>query len=349
MTSTNFRTSGEEVNTPQKFQLISLDDLAKLPPQEWLIKDILPSSGMASIYGKSGSGKTFFMLDLLLAISCKPDWCGNKVKNVPVTYICLESFGGIPKRIQAWEQATQLNRPPNFKVISDSLDIRNRSDVDRLADAINNAGHSSGVIGIDTFNAASPKADENASKDMGEIIQHMKYLEKRTNSLVLFSHHTGKDASRGQRGHSSLHAAITCAIELKRGNKGTWSVTKNKDGDESIVGEFELVKHAVGIDEDGTEITSCAVTFKSVTAINKLLPAGKNQKIIYSYILNTCSTDQTNGGVISLSAAIESSASLLLTTVTNKRKNEAKRIIESLIARGDLTAAENNGITWLSV
>ncbi len=191
-----------------RFKLLGLNELCQLPPNLWLIKGVLPSKGLASIYGPSGSGKTFLAIDLLMAIATKQDWFGFKVKNAPVVYVGLEGKAGITRRIEAWATKNQLPAPSNFKVVLDNFDLMNLFEVKELAREISQSNMAQGVIVIDTLNQASPSADENSSKDMGLIINHLKVLQELTESLVLIIHHTGKNTSAGLRGHSSLKAAL---------------------------------------------------------------------------------------------------------------------------------------------
>jgi len=49
---------------PMRFNLLSNDDLDALPPIQWRIKKVLPTKGIAAVFGASGSGKTFVVLDM---------------------------------------------------------------------------------------------------------------------------------------------------------------------------------------------------------------------------------------------------------------------------------------------
>ena len=100
-------------------------------------------------------------------------------------------------------------------------------DVQGLAESIAAAGAVGGVVCIDTLNRAAPGADENSSQDMGLIIEAAKALQMALGGLVLLVHHTGKDAGKGLRGHSSLFAALDAAIEVSRdGDSRAWAVAK---------------------------------------------------------------------------------------------------------------------------
>ena len=77
---------------------------------------------------------------------------------------------------------------------------------------------------------------------------------------MILIHHTGKDPTKGMRGHSSLLAALDAAIEVKaKANLRSWRVEKAKDGEEGQQFDFTLERHAVGFKRDGTPRMSCAV------------------------------------------------------------------------------------------
>src|SRR5690606_8972101 len=73
-------------------------------PQEgsWLIKGVLPSSGLAAFYGPSRAGKSFLALEWFLRIAHGDDVLGFKTRQVGVAYVGAEAANGIRKRIRAW-------------------------------------------------------------------------------------------------------------------------------------------------------------------------------------------------------------------------------------------------------
>jgi hypothetical protein len=78
-------------------------------------------------------------------------------------------------------------------------------------------------------------------------------------------HHSGKDASRGARGSSSLKGAVDLEIELTRekelglGHPGTIFISKVRDGVDSITYGYTMVQLVLGIDADGDEVTTVAI------------------------------------------------------------------------------------------
>lgn len=87
------------------------------------------------------------------------------------------------------------------------------------------------VVFVDTLNRAAPTADENSSRDMGEILEAAKRLQSMTRRPVVLVHHTGKDSTRGLRGHSALFAAMDAAMEVPRdGERREWKVAMRAAG-----------------------------------------------------------------------------------------------------------------------
>lgn len=340
---------------PSKFKLLGINELSKLPPNEWLIKGILPSKGLASIYGPSGSGKTFLAIDLLMAISTKQDWFSFKVKNASVVYLGLEGKAGITRRIEAWVAKNQVPAPSKFKVVLDNFDLMNLYEVEELAREIIRSNMSQGVIVIDTLNQATPSADENSSKDMGLIINHLKVLQEATDSLVLIIHHTGKNPSAGLRGHSSLKAALDTSIEVTGGDNRSWAIEKNKDGPDGQSFAFKLESVHLGIDADGEAITSCVVERNINVIFQKPEPSGKAQKLAFKLIKQTlsASTDlnKCNSGAqtqcLKVEDAITTVAGTLSTVATNKRSNRARGLVSSLTQGGFLGSGIELSEGWL--
>lgn len=350
-------TVSNSITEPTRFTLLSLDDLDRLPPNEWLVKNLLPTQGLAAIFGPSSSGKTFVALDLLMAIACKPTWFGFKVKKVPVIYVGLEGKANIPNRFKAWRNKNSSLSPSNVKIILGNFDVLARNQIEELAGTIHQVNMASGVIVIDTLNQASPGADENSSQDMGIIINHLKMLQELTTSLVLIIHHTGKNAAAGLRGHSSLKAALDTSIEVIGGDKRSWLVDKNKDGADGQSFPFQLEVQTLGVDADGDSITSCTIERNTNPIFQKPEPSGKAQKAAYKLIKQSLFTsldlNKCNSGsqvqCIKVEDAVTKLASTLTTLASNKRSNRARSIIGSLTLGSYLgTGLElDEGWLWL--
>ncbi len=131
-------------------------DLANIQPIQWRLKHVLPATGIAAIYGPSGSGKSFITVDLGGAISHGRPWFGIKTHQTTVIYVVLEGEEGIRNRVQALEQAQGPLPRKGFGVITQPFEIIKPQDLIDLSAVI----PSGSVVFIDTLNRAAPTADE---------------------------------------------------------------------------------------------------------------------------------------------------------------------------------------------
>jgi hypothetical protein len=254
------------------FRLLSLDDLLSLPPLRWRVRGVLPESGLAAVFGPSGSGKSFLAIDLCMALSDGVAWFGHRVQAAPVLYCALEGESGISNRVRAFHRH-HGHRGAAARYLAQPFDLL--KDVQRLADAIIAKQGKGGVVFLDTLNRAAPGIDENSSEDMGRVITAAKCLQRLVEGLVVLVHHSGKDQAKGLRGHSSLHAALDAAIEVKRdGDYRSWKVAKSKDGEDGKEFPFALHRVVLGEDEDGEEITSCVIEPGEASTTGRKLSPG---------------------------------------------------------------------------
>jgi hypothetical protein len=279
-----------------RYHLMTAAEISKLPPVRWLVRGILPAEGLAAIYGPPSTAKTFLALDLLAAVARGQAWFGSKTVPIPVTYVALEGEAGMSQRVQAYERR-HGKLPLAVRFVARALNLLTPQDISDLASAIKAAGGGGGAICIDTLNRASAGADENDSRDMGRIIEAAKHLQREVGGLVLLVHHTGKDASKGLRGHSSLHAALDAAISItKEGDQFRWSIAKSKDGRDDKVSSFRLDKVVIGSDDDGEVITSCVIKpdEKYVPPAKPLSPPAR--QIVEAYQAVACRQPIGEGG-----------------------------------------------------
>ena len=337
-----------------RYILLGTAEINALSPIAWRLKGVFPQSGLAAIFGPSGSGKSFLSFDLAACIAQGDEWFGIKTSPCDVTYIQLEGEAGLKNRVTAWEQEHKQPLPINFKFIIQPFQLISGLDLSGVLEVL----PMDGVIFIDTLNRAAPTADENSSKDMGLILESAKHLSRETNSLVIVVHHTGKDVVRGMRGHSSLFAALDGAIEVTRDATGkrTWSVAKSKDGGDDKTIRFSLKTHILGQDPDGDDITSCTVEPDTSSIFLAKQPSGKKQQAALATLkrelLNSPVTGKCHSGAstpcLRVDDAITAVANTLTTEAPNKRRNRSKTLIDGLVAGGFLeTALDSQGEGWL--
>lgn len=202
----------------------------------WLIKDVLPKKGLCVVWGAPGSGKSFAMLDVAMAVARGlPKYHGKRIKKGVVVYIAME--GNLRDRVEAYKKRNELHEGDlkNLLVKHSTVDFRSVESVASEILSIKAAlgGRKLAMIVIDTLNRAMVGGNENSSDDMGMVIQGFKMVEDYFKTLVAPIHHCGKDQERGMRGHSSLLGAADAEISINRNGDDpirTFKVGKQKDG-----------------------------------------------------------------------------------------------------------------------
>ena len=264
-------------------------------------------------------------------------------------YAALEGEAGFKLRAQAWEAHYGRTLPDGLQMMMQPFKLTDPRDISDLAKVVPPGA----VVFIDTLNRAAPTADENSSKDMGEILEGAKRLQSLIGGMVVLVHHTGKNTTAGLRGHSSLFAALDCAVEVSRdGDAREWKVAKSKDGIDGAAHPFRLQVETLGVDEYGDPVTSCTVRINTNTEDIKRvkLPQGGNQKLVYEGIRGLFK-DGISGKAgapplrpcIELEAAVAAGAARL-TCASDKKTSRARDAITGLVARGVLGL--NEGFLW---
>lgn len=233
---------------------------------EQLVEDVLTAGGLSVMYGESNSGKSFLACSLSCSLSAGVDWLGKRTVQGAVLYVAGEGSESIKLRVLAWRQEHGVT--PALAIVPAAVNLLDpRADLQRVVAACRavQARYSLPVtlIVIDTLARAFGGGNENASEDMGAVIAHADQLRGATGAHLLFVHHSGKDAAKGSRGHSSLKAATDTEIEVTGDSETkihTAKITKQRDlstrGAE-IVSQFRVVE--MGRGQWDKPITTCLV------------------------------------------------------------------------------------------
>lgn len=248
----------EKPASDMRFAPIQGDAFAQIIETEWIIKGVLPRAELGVVFGESGSGKTFKVLSLAMAVATGHEWRGRAVHQGAVVYVVAEGAGGFRKRLRAHAQhhGVDLAKTPIY-VIPSVPNLLEKKDALDVARAILSVGPVSLVV-IDTLAQTTAGGNENSGEDMGLALSHCKGIHRATGAMVLLVHHSGKDTSKGARGWSGIRAACDVEMEVMRFESDrVLALTKQKDGDDAIEFGFKLTQVGLGFDSDGEEITSC--------------------------------------------------------------------------------------------
>jgi hypothetical protein len=198
------------------------------------IKGVLPAKGMAVIYGEPGCGKTFTALDMFMAIPRGVDWHGRKTRPLKVLYIAPDGGAFVQNRIVAYMRHHGIEGADvDFAIISQPVDVLGVTSPEHLDElrtviadfAASDGGFDPDIIVIDTVSRSMSGGNENAPEHMTKWIDRAHNIAP--GKLVVGIHHSGKDVTKGGRGHSSLRGATDCEIEVA---DGVITVRKLRDG-----------------------------------------------------------------------------------------------------------------------
>lgn len=316
------------------FPVLTADEYLARPRPKWRVKGVLPEGGLALIYGQSGSGKSFLVLDLAAAIVAGDPWRSRAVRRGRVAYIVAEGVGGFRNRIEALKiSGRDLS---GLMLIPASPDLRRETDVAALIESVIAHGGASVVI-VDTLAQTTPGANENAGEDMSVALKAAQRIAETLGALVVLIHHSGKDQSRGARGWSGIKGALDAEVEvLREGVSRVATISKQKDGEEGQRFAFDLRPVMLGQDEDGEPVSSCIVVHlddsASVAPIMPKLRLGKHESLVLRIV-----EDLVGLGTSTTAETVMQSAVAQMTSrgdgKPDRRRDRVREAIDALVGR----------------
>jgi hypothetical protein len=249
------------VATP-KFKLIPFNEITVGSTAVYLVKGIIPRTGLVIIWGPPKCGKSFWTFDVFMHLALGWKYRDRRVQQGPVAYLAMEGSEGFKARIEAFRRhhlEAQPNVIPPFFLITAPVNLV--KDHQQLISSIRQQiGDQRPVaVVIDTLNR-SLVGSESDDRDMAAYIKAADAIGDAFDCVVPIVHHCGIEGTR-PRGHTSLTGAAQAQLSVKRdaANNVITEVEWMKDGPEGAVIASRLDVVEVGIDEDGEPITSCVV------------------------------------------------------------------------------------------
>jgi hypothetical protein len=296
-----------------RFKLTAFKDFKYNPNTEWVVKRVIPSSGLTVLFGKKSTYKSFVALDLAMHIAAGVPWAGRKVSQGAVIYIAAEGEEGIHKRgigyRQYWrvEYGSVIDDAPLY-LIGDSPNLgSDRGDVEEIVASVQALGISKpALVIIDTLAQTLFGADENGA-GMNLFIANAQKLSRSLNCAVMAVHHVGHGDDSRPRGNSSLGGAEYAEIRAEAGSdKFVTYLEIGKLKDEADKERFKasLVRHVLGKDEEGEETSTLVVREVSVTKDKPTKKdkeadaprVGKNQRLLFQTIADATKTSGVDLG-----------------------------------------------------
>jgi len=289
----------KEASPPKPAKTIKIESWDEIQdePVEWLIEGVIPKGSFTALYGPPGSFKSFIALDIAEAIATGRSWMGRSVnKTGAVLYLAGEGFGGIGARIKACKLHHQTEDGAPIYIVRHQLNLRSSAEdfnalMLAVVQLVEQTGMEFQLAIVDTLARAFGGGNENSSEDMGAFITAMGKVQEFLKCALMVLHHSGKDAAKGLRGHSSLLGAVDTELELLRFDeqlKGVITISKQKDGADNERFGFEMVEVEIkpaglGLSEPvvslAVQASDSAVNEQPKRAGKSNAGSGKNQRL----------------------------------------------------------------------
>ena len=265
--------------------LVPADSFSEQPaPLRWQVKHWLQSQALIMVHGPSGGGKTFLVLDMVLAVASKgavPDWFGNKVRHGTVVYLAGEGHHGLRGRVAAWKQHKGVSGLDMW-LSRHGLDLNTPQGYQKTVDAVRALPNPPEIIVVDTLHRFLD-GDENSAADAKSMLDACGAMIHEFDCSVVLVHHTGvnAEAQHRARGSSAWRGALDIEISVVPGDIIEIVQRKSKDAEEaeSVFVELQSVPIKGWLDEDGDQVSSAVlVAGQEPVKAKKDSPMARHQK-----------------------------------------------------------------------
>lgn len=244
--------------------LLKREAISAMTYPQWVIDTILPAEAVSMVYGPSGKGKSFWLLDMAACVATGRKWHGHAVQQGPVVYVAGEGKSGYKARLEAWEKQHNICAV-DFCLEDEPVRLwRNQDSVNGFIDRVRGEAVKPVLVVFDTLGTCLGGANENDNGQMRELLDSAEDIRRALgNTAVLLVHHTGKAAdSKSPRGAQALADGVAMHAFLSGDGKayGVLECTKQKDGE--LFQPIRRTLHKVNLGKGATSL-SFSDDFKS--------------------------------------------------------------------------------------
>jgi hypothetical protein len=273
------------------FPLTKYGDL-EIKGANWLIDPYFEDNAFISLFGPSGSYKSFLAIEIGICVASGLDFHGYKVKKTgPVIYIAGEGQAGITKRVKAWETANHKDiKDCPFFISSKPANLGNDDLMQHVENAVKAVAEQYGNIAliiVDTW-ARSLTGNENSQEDTQAAIRSLDDLRNKYQCSAVIVHHTGHENSDRGRGSSNLPAALDQEYKIslnKQSGVISFECKKMKDAEFSPSLFFNFIQVELAVKDDkGKNLTSGILKENETAKIAEGDKVGVNQMIALEII-----------------------------------------------------------------
>ncbi len=260
-----------------EIQGLGWEQVAELPPIEWVAEGWLPALSLVLLAGEPACGKSFALVDFSLRMVHGMPWLGVPTRPGSVLYLAGEGFAGLAGRLRAWRehhQPTAAQRGDRYFRLLDGIPVLSKKGAKKVrqvvAKSIAEAGSPPAVIVVDTLSQALEDGDENEAKVVGPALRILGSLRKKYGCTIVVVHHLAKPrdgrpaplTAHAVRGSSALVGNVDVVLGLSVDGDGlrTMQALKCKDSEVPPRAFFRLLPVATGrARTDGQAERSCVV------------------------------------------------------------------------------------------
>ena len=190
------KANGHDHSWKGRFRLIEFDALIPGEEASYLVKSLIPRTGLTVAWGPPKCGKSFWVFDLMMHVALRWDYHGHRVKGGPVVYLALEGASGFrTPHGEAFRRHYEPPTKPAFSLIADAVDLI--TDHELLIKAIKNQSpeHPVAVV-IDTLNRSLHGSESSNEGMMAAYIRAADDIRDAFQCAVIVVHHCGHDDKR---------------------------------------------------------------------------------------------------------------------------------------------------------
>jgi hypothetical protein len=252
------------------------------PTPKYLIKNLLPETGIGLLSGQSGTYKSFVAIKLAGAVGMGQPFAGHAIKRQGAVLIfATEGAGELPVRLDALSKAEHddhelpiyhcdagvrlLDTGGVASVIATAKAVADEAQRDHKLPLV--------LILFDTIIAAAQFAkagDENDAAVGQKLMAALGEISRATGAFVLGVDHFGKAVETGTRGSSAKEAAADVVLALLAEKASSGEVTaprlcirKRRGGPAGVEYPLTVKTVRLGEDEDGEAISSLVIDFSA--------------------------------------------------------------------------------------
>ncbi len=236
---------------PAKYRGFFVRDLREMKPVDWLIEQHLTERGVLTLFGQSGSYKSFVAIDMALSVAHGVPFLGqHPTKKGKVAYLCSEGFPLLNKRCRAWYEARGLDDAEDFAAFDCAVNLADQRQRAELWESFERGlGQRPDLVVIDTLSKNYGGLNTNDGDSMQSWYDAV--LSWRVSCVVV--HHAGWSSDR-ERGSSNVRDNSTATFRCVKneGGKISCEVTCLKQKDHAEIDQYRLDGTLYGQGDDAS-------------------------------------------------------------------------------------------------